>query len=146
MALLFAADRMQHLACEVTPRLDEGEVVLCDRYVASSIAYQSAMSAAGEDERDRLMPWIAQINDHARSPDLTIVLDLDPEIAAQRRAARGTPGELFEHLELQRRVRRNYGKVALVRPRDRIVTLDASPSPAEIHQRVMDLVVSLRDV
>src|SRR5262249_5791512 len=98
MALLFAADRMQHLKHEIEPRLASGEVVLCDRYDASSIAYQSAMM--GGDDAD--LEWIAAANGRARRPDLTIVLDLDPDLAAQRRVTRGAESELFERLDLQR--------------------------------------------
>lgn len=144
MALLFAADRMQHLEHEILPRLSRGEIVISDRYDASSIAYQSAMRG---DSADEALEWIAAINAHAARPDLTILLDLDPEVAAQRRALRGGGEELLEKLELQRRVRAQYGKIAAVRPHDRIVTIDASPAVAEVHARIVaevDAVVTRR--
>ena len=133
MALLFAADRMQHLEHEILPRLARGEVVITDRYDASSIAYQSAMRGETADEA---LEWIASINGHARRPDLTIVLDVDPEVAAQRRSTRGGSEELLEKLDLQRRVRAQYSKLPRVRPNDRIVTIDATPTIDEVHELV----------
>jgi dTMP kinase len=141
MALLFAADRVQHVEREIAPKLSEGAIVLCDRYDASSIAYQSAL--AGEDRDGERMRWIATLNQQAKRPDLTIVLDLDPELAAARRQSRGSPTELYERLELQRRVRANYARIAEVRPHDRIERLDASPSTDEVHARIVALVDSV---
>lgn len=138
MALLFAADRMQHLAHEIVPRLERGEVVLCDRYDASSIAYQSAtMPRAGADED---LEWIAAVNGRARRPDVTLVLDLDPDLAARRREARGAEAELFERIDLQRRVRAQYAKVPRVRPQDRFEFIDATPSIADVHSRIWQIV------
>jgi dTMP kinase len=139
MALLFAADRMQHLAHEIEPRLERGEVVLCDRYDASSIAYQSAM-LGGDDAH---LEWIAAVNGHARRPDVTLVLDVDPDLAAHRRAVRGAESELFERLDLQRRVRAQYMKVPRVRPRDRFEFIDASPSIADVHAHIWRIVEPL---
>lgn len=142
MALLFAADRMQHLEHEILPRLARGETVITDRYDASSIAYQSAMR--GESARvgsmasmDEALEWIAVINGHARRPDLTIILDVEPEIAAHRRSIRGGAEELLEKIDLQRRVRAQYAKIPSVRPHDRMVTIDASPAADAVHERVL---------
>jgi dTMP kinase len=140
MALLFAADRMQHLGHEVLAHLASGDVVICDRYYASSIVYQAAMDPAAGPE---LMRWIAEINAHARRPDRTVVLDLDPELAAARRATRGTPGELFEQLEMQRRIRDNYRALARLRPEDDMQFVDASRSVDEVHEGVLACVESV---
>jgi dTMP kinase len=140
MALLFAADRLQHVEHEIAPRLARGEIVLCDRYDGSSIAYQSAMRG---DDADLALEWIASINDRARRPDLVLLLDLDPELAASRRAVRGGPEELLERIDLQRRVRAQYAKLARVRPHDRIVTIDARPDPAVVHRAILAEVVAL---
>ena len=83
------------------------------------------------------------INDQALRPDLTLVLDVDPAIAAERRAARGNEGELYEQLELQRRVRAQYGKLARVRPHDRIESIDASQPAGEVHAQVIAIVSSI---
>ena len=142
MALLFAADRMQHLEHEILAHLTIGDVVICDRYYASSIVYQTAMDESAGPE---LMKWIAEVNAHARRPDRTIVLDLDPEVAAARRASRGTPGELFEQLEMQRRIRHNYRLLAQLRPDDDMQFVDASRSPEAVHHDVLSLVRALVD-
>jgi dTMP kinase len=135
MALLFAADRMQHVEHEIEPHLMAGEIVLCDRYDSSSIAYQAAL--AGEDADGARMRWIATQNDHALRPDLVVLLDVTPEVAAARRDARGATSELYEQLELQRRVRANYGRLAEVRPHDRVERIDASGSPQAVHALVL---------
>lgn len=143
MALLFAADRMQHLEHEIVPRLARGEIVVCDRYDASSLAYQSAMRGEDVEEQDRALEWIAVLNAEARRPDLTLLLDLDPEVAARRRASRGADEEMLERIDLQRRVRTQYGKVPRLRPHDRFVQIDASPSPAEVHAAVLAAVLPI---
>jgi dTMP kinase len=140
MALLFAADRMQHVEHEILPQLADGAIVICDRYVASSIAYQAATVTEDEAQREARMKWIADVNSRARVPDLTIVLDLDPAIAAQRIARRGTESELYEHLELQRRVRHNYHRIAHLGLAGPMVFVDALPAADDIHQKIMESV------
>ncbi len=78
-ALLFAADRDLHYRNEIKKKLDEGYVVISDRYIESSIVYQSAQSD------DITVDWIKKINKFVGLPDLTIVLDIDPEIALARK-------------------------------------------------------------
>lgn len=143
MALLFAADRMQHLEHEIVPRLERGEIVICDRYDASSLAYQSAMRGDDVAEMDRALTWIATLNAEARRPDLVLLFDLEPEVAALRRAARGSDEELLERVDLQRRVRVQYRKVPGLRPHDRFVWIDASPPPDAVHARVLAAVEAL---
>jgi dTMP kinase len=137
MALLFAADRMQHLEHEVLPSLARGEIVLCDRYVASSLAYQSAVRGEDVEEQDRALHWISTLNAEAARPDLTLLFDLDPEVAATRRAARAGVEELLERVDLQRRVRVQYGKVPRMRPNDRFAHIDASPDADSVHRAVL---------
>ena len=76
MALLFAADRMDHIESDIAPFVASGGVVVSDRYDASSLAYQSISS--GADSKNSV-EWIRALNRYARRPDLTIVLDLEPE-------------------------------------------------------------------
>jgi dTMP kinase len=97
--LLFAADRMDHLQREVEPQLAAGVTVVSDRWYHSSLAYQGT----GAD-RD----WIAMLNARARRPDLTIFLEVRPEVAAQRRAAAGRVQELFEDMQMQAEVAAGY--------------------------------------
>src|SRR5687768_12127694 len=97
--LLFAADRLDHLQREVEPALSAGAVVVSDRWYHSSLAYQGT----GAD-RD----WIATLNARARRPDLTIFLQVRPEIAATRRVAAGRSQELFEDMRMQEAVAAGY--------------------------------------
>jgi dTMP kinase len=116
LALLFAADRMDHLASQVEPALARGELVLCDRYVLSSVAYQGA---------NLPVAWVEAINGRARAPDLTLFLDVDAATAGKRRSARGGDAELFEQDRMQRKVRSAYRKAISRRARrDRIRVID----------------------
>jgi dTMP kinase len=127
MALLFASDRLDHLQAEVLPRLRDGVMVISDRYDLSSLAYQSATAPAGDPaEADRVIAWIRELNRQARRPDLTIVLDVRPEIAALRRRARGGAKELYEDAELQERFAQAYATAEKLVPGDRVVHVDAN--------------------
>jgi dTMP kinase len=106
LALLFAADRLEHLKREVEPALARGDVVICDRYVVSSWVYQAL---------DCDPTWVRTINEHARWPDLTFVFDLDPALAlarvAERRATTGQVVERFDVPDTQRRLARGYAAI-----------------------------------
>lgn len=99
MALLFAADRLQHLQLDVMPALARGEVVVCDRYVLSSLAYQGSFLD---------VEWVASLNARAPAPDLTLFVDVDIDVAAGRRAQRGGTPDQYEVDDLQRKVAANY--------------------------------------
>ncbi len=119
LALLFAADRIDHVTAEIEPALARGEVVICDRYVLSSWAYQGL---------DCDPAWVRSINAHAPWPDLTLVLALPPETACARVAARtGDTGtrEIFDALATQRRVAEAYAS-ALGAGLPGLVELDGS--------------------
>lgn len=133
MALLFAADRMDHVESEIEPFLATGGVVISDRYDASSLAYQSVMS--GRDG-EAAVEWIRTINQHAIRPDLTIVLDLPAETASTRREARGEAAQLYEQNEMQRALAVFYRELHTYLPQDRIAVIDASGSIEEVHERV----------
>jgi dTMP kinase len=131
LALLFAADRLDHVAREIRPALAAGITVVCDRYDLSSLAYQSATSAetAAIDPTlaEATLSWIRALNQRALRPDLTLVFDVDPDVAEARRAARGLPPELFERRELQRRLAQLYARAELLVPGDRVLHVDANP-------------------
>jgi dTMP kinase len=133
MALLFASDRLDHLEAEVLPLLRDGVTVICDRYDLSSLAYQSVTSSA-ENQADaaRVVQWIREINRHARRPDLTIILDVDPERAAQRRRQRGGGRDLYEDPELQVRLADAYAHAERLLPNDRLVHVDGNRSVEEV--------------
>lgn len=120
MALLFAADRLDHVRGEIEPALREGAVVISDRYDLSSLAYQS-VAADGSLPAHEIVSWIRSLNRFARRPDVTLVVDVQPEIAAERRRARGAPEELYETLELQARLAKAYLHAEVLVPGDRVV-------------------------
>jgi dTMP kinase len=133
MALLFAADRMDHVESEIEPFLAEGGVVVSDRYDASSLAYQSTSSGA---ESREAVEWIKALNRYVLRPNLTIVLDVAPDIAAERRAARGEMAQLYEQNEVQRALAVFYKDLARHMPGDYVVVVDASDSIDVVHERI----------
>ena len=138
MALLFAADRMDHLDSTVAPALRAGSVVISDRYDLSSLAYQSVTAHTGSDP----IPWIRQLNAQALRPDLTIVIDVPAEVAEERRRARGGVEELFEARELQARLATVYARAEQLVPQDRVLHVPGVGEVAEVAARVLGAVIS----
>jgi dTMP kinase len=131
--LLFAADRLDHLQREVEPQLAAGAIVISDRWYHSSLAYQGT----GAD-RD----WIATLNARARRPDLTIFLQVRPEIAAQRRVAAGRVQELFEDMRMQQEVDAGYRATIaeLTALGERIDSIDGELPADAVFQAILRLV------
>lgn len=134
MALLFAADRMDHVESTIVPNLMDGVTVLSDRYYHSSIAYQS-LTAGGEPET---ITWVKQINSHARRPDLTIVLDIPAELAAKRRSERSGRAEIFDDRELQVQIGSFYRQMAEHFPEEKIVFVDSSGSVEDVQKQIRE--------
>ena len=127
-ALLFAADRAHHVASLVDPVLDAGNVVITDRYIDSTVAYQ----AAGRNFDPKTILALSRWATQGLVPHLTIVLDIDPEIAATRMGKRGESNYLDEESQqFHQRVRQTYLSRAHKDP-DRYVVLDASVSQEEL--------------
>lgn len=137
MALLFAADRCDHGDVLIRPQLEQGYVVVSDRYLLSSLAYQSLTAS----EPDAL-GWIQHINRHALQPDLTIVLDIDADRACERRRARGEAAELYEVDALQRQLAAFYAHAHELLPGP-VVHVDATGSAEQIHAAIVRLVEDL---
>ncbi len=134
LALLFASDRIDHLIREIYPCLEQGKLVISDRYLLSSLAYQSL-------ECD--LEWVMTINREAPPPDLTVLLDCPAEIALKRVEQRYLWPELFENLEVQKKVREKYLQLAREYYSDlRIVVIDASRSIEEVFKNVLREVTS----
>lgn len=132
-ALLFAADRAHHVATVVRPALERGEVVIQDRYLDSSVAYQGAGRVLGADEVRRLSVWATE----GALPELTVLLDIDPAAARARLDADDKP---FDRLEAERsdfhtRVRAAYLELAAAEP-ERFLVLDATLPPEELAARI----------
>lgn len=133
MALLFAGDRMDHVEAEIEPFVRQGGVIISDRYDASSLAYQSVSSGRGGADA---VEWIRSLNRYARRPDLTIVLDIVPEVAAARREARGEAAQLYEQNEVQRALSVFYKDLQRHIPNDRVLVIDGLGSVEAVSERV----------
>ena len=105
IALLFAADRTNHTKRYIAPALRKGSIVLCDRYVFSSLAYQSRGMKIRLSKK-----WLKEINKYAIKPDVVFFLDIDPEEGLKRivKGQRVHDDEFFENLETQQRIREAY--------------------------------------
>jgi dTMP kinase len=126
-ALLFAADRADHVATVIRPALDRGDIVLTDRFTDSSAAYQGAGRSLTEEDVRRVSRWATG----GVVPDLTIVLDLPPEDGLARVGGRGSSDRLeSESLEFHERVREAFRNYAEADPR-RYLLVDAM-QPAEV--------------
>ncbi|ASJ12013.1 dTMP kinase [Thermococcus thioreducens] len=129
-ALLFAADRAEHVAKLIKPSLEAGKVVISDRYFYSSLAYQWA--------RGLDLEWLIDLNRFAIRPDLVILLDLPVKESMKRINGRSIKTEFDKIAELQKKVRENYLKLAERFPEMRIV--NALASVEDIHNDIVALV------
>ena len=132
-ALLYAASRVQHLSDRVEPALQEGKLVICDRYVDSSLAYQAYARGLGVE-------FISEINGFALKnyrPDVTIFIDLTPEAAFQRKHGADQNDRLEKAgLAFHKRVYEGYLEVAKKEP-DRVACVDGNQTPQEIFSEVI---------
>ena len=133
LALLFAADRLDHLAREILPALEAGKIVVTDRYVLSSLAYQSLSSSPA---------FVRDINARARPADLILFLRLSPEEASRRRLRRGTPEERFETLDEQRAIADAYASLLEEERWGRILTVDAALPEERLTEKLLEMVTS----
>jgi dTMP kinase len=131
-ALLYAADRAEHVAKVIDPALTRGAVVLTDRFLDSSLAYQGAGRGIPTAEIAQLNRWATD----GRQPDLTILLDVAPEDGLRRRARSADRLEA-EPLDFHRRVRAGFLQLASARP-ERYLVLDAAAPVDLLSQRVRD--------
>lgn len=143
LALLFAADRLDHVASEIDPRAAAGEVVISDRYDLSSLAYQSSTAAPEDSGSPSMIAWIRECNRFARRPDATIVLDVSPDVAAARRLSRGGDQELFDDAELQRRLAAAYLRAEELVPGDRVIHVDGDRDAASVTEAIYAAITPL---
>ncbi len=139
-ALLYAADRAQHVATIVRPALERGAAVVQDRYIDSSLAYQGAGRPLDLGEVRGLSEWATE----SLWPQLTVLLDVSPELAADRRAAAGQTADRLESeaAEFHRSVRAGFLKLAEAEP-DRYLVLDAAQPVDELHAAIVARVAPL---
>jgi dTMP kinase len=136
-ALMYAADRAQHVEEVIRPALERGAVVITDRYIDSSIAYQAAGRELSPSDVDRLSRFATR----GLLPALTIVIDVPPEVAAERRLLPPDRME-SESLEFHHRVRQGFLDRAARRPR-RYFVVDGTKTPTEITSEVITRVGQL---
>jgi len=138
-ALLYAADRAQHVAKVVRPALERGAVVVQDRYIDSSLAYQRAGRVLDVSDVRRISEWASE----ALRPQLTVLLDVDPEVAVSRRESRGGTDRLEgETDDFHRAVRQGFLELAEADP-DRYLVLDADQPAEELNEAVIARVAPL---
>ncbi|MEY3537704.1 MAG: hypothetical protein RL645_518 [Actinomycetota bacterium] len=139
-ALLYAADRAHHVATKVRPALERGDVVISDRYLDSSVAYQGAGRALDAAEVRAISMFAVQ----DLLPQLTILLDLPAEQALARRANTGTEPDRLERekVEFFEAVRQAFLAMAAAEP-SRWLVIDANQTPEAMQSQIRDRVVQL---
>ncbi len=135
-ALLYAAARAQHTAEFILPNIRNGSIVICDRYVDSSVVYQGHARELGIDDVESINAYATQ----GTKPDLTILLDLSPELGLARKKNQ----KALDRLELQAdsfhlKVNEGY-KILADRHPDRILCVDASESIDAIHKVIVSAI------
>ncbi|MBE5736896.1 MAG: dTMP kinase [Clostridiales bacterium] len=133
-ALLYASARVQLLKEVVKPKLDAGELVLCDRYIDSSLAYQGYARGLGVD-------FVEKINDYAIKnfmPDFTVFLDLPPELAFKRKGGVDKNDRLeLSGMDFHQKVYQGYKDLAK-KYSSRFIVIDASGTREQTHQKIID--------
>ncbi|MCS7124034.1 MAG: dTMP kinase [Candidatus Bathyarchaeota archaeon] len=127
-ALLFAADRYEHVEKEIVPALKNGGIVVSDRYLYSSLAYQGAAGLSFD--------WIRNINQHAVAPDLAIYIDVEPETVVQRLKPKKS---VMENLEIQRKVREVY---MFFVEKGELVKVDGNKPKREVAREILSIVLN----
>src|SRR4029079_10447849 len=135
-ALLYAADKAEHIHAVVRPALERGEVLITDRYVDSTLAYQGAGRALDAAE----LEWVARWATEDLRPHLTVLLDLDPAAGLTRFAGRDRIEG--ESIEFHQRVRGEFLKLAKADP-DHYLVLDARAQAEQVAESVHDRVCAL---
>ena len=126
-ALLFAADRYEHVENEIAPALKIGKIVVSDRYVYSSLAYQGAAGLS--------LDWIRKINQHALTPNLAIYIDVEPETVIQRLKPKKS---VMENLETQREVRKVYMRFV---ENGELIRVDGNKPKEEVAKEILSIVL-----
>jgi len=135
VALLFAADRVDHYKREIAPALESGSHVISDRYLGSSYAYQGALCG---------LDWVKAINARAPQPDLTLYFEVSPETAAMRRAQRAQAQERFELNDIQKAVAKSYQ--SLPQQLEHVVTIDAAQTLPEVTKACLKAITALLEI
>lgn len=138
--LLFAADRAQHVELLIKPALEEGKIVISDRYADATFAYQGA----GRGFPEPLVNQVIKIATNGLKPDLTLFFDVAIEKALMRTDSRNEAGERKNRMDLETnefysRVRQSYLRIA-AKEKKRFIIIDGNSSVAEVHAQVLEIV------
>jgi dTMP kinase len=137
--LLYGADRAQHVESVIRPHLDRGDIVLCDRFTDSTIAYQGYGRGFDRSEIDR----VNQVATGGLQSDLTFWLDLDVTIGLERVLLRGKPDRMEQaNLDFHQRVRQGYQELANIYP-NRIVRIDANQSETVVQMEIQSISIQI---
>jgi len=134
LALLFSADRAHHLNREIEPALKNGYVVICDRYILSTLAFNV------ENEN---LEWLKQLNSKFRAPDLTFIMDVPGEICVERIKNSRFGIEFFEEKEKLELIRKNYKDLKDYFPNTFIIN-GYKREPEEIHKEIVEIVKGVK--
>ncbi len=133
VALLFAADRVDHAQTRILPGLAQGKVVLSDRYVYSSMAYQGTLLP---------MDWVRSINRYAVEPHLTVYVRVPVEVAMERLTSRGQSKDIYEKHAMQERVYSAY-EDRFSDDRESLLIVDGTGTPEDVHAAIQARVEGL---
>jgi dTMP kinase len=127
-ALLFAADRGENVETNILPSLNQGKIIISDRYYHSSIAYQSAQGLE--------LKWLLELNKYFPRPDLTVIVDTLPKTCVKR-VEKAKPTKVkFENVNFLEKVRKNYLKFPKILD-EKIIIIDGNRKIKEVHADVL---------
>ena len=131
-AFLFCADREEHLKRTVLPALEQGKVVVSDRYYHSTLAYQQAQGLE--------LNWLLELNKNFIKPDLTIIIDLEPELAVERiekdENRKMEDRKKFEKVEFLKKVRKNFLDLKKIL-KEKIVVVNGEASKEKVFEAIL---------
>ena len=132
-ALLYAAARAQHVAEVIGPAMENGRIVICDRFTDSSVAYQGYARDLGTDA-------VIKINEFATGgvkPDISFFLDIRPEDSFNRKTGNARDRIELEEMEFHNKVYAGYKHIALTEP-GRVITVDANRGMRAVHADILE--------
>ncbi|MEM7826488.1 MAG: dTMP kinase [Candidatus Aenigmatarchaeota archaeon] len=132
-AFLFCADREEHLKTVVIPALEQGKIVISDRYYHSTLAYQKAQGLE--------LKWLLDLNKFFIKPNLTIILDVDPEVAIERiekdKNRKIEERKKFEQIEFLKKVRANFLELPKILKDEKIVVIDGNKEKEKVFEEIL---------
>ena len=137
IAMLFAADRYEHVVGELLPQIEQGNHILCDRYYFSNFAYQMLST-----DLDSLLAYNKKAMDLLH-PDVTIYVDVSPEECAARRSASRTSEELYEKVDTAKKIYRNYMTAFdALREKENVIIVDGSHDAQTVSDNIWNILVN----